>query len=194
MILGEIFTRFVEKSPVSVMVVGMIERVLGAERINEIFNQTSVYQYTRALMFSTVFDLLSYAVFEKLDKLFQEEFGENNHYFFDEIQNVPEWERYVRRLQDLGKKVLITGSNASLLSRELGTRLTGRHLTYELYPFSFNEMLLLTNRSPSLESFECNQNTAVVNPLFNPLIYSHIADLPPVLYDLSSIHPSYDLF
>lgn len=93
------------------------------------------------------------ADFEKLDLIFREEFGEGGDYFFDEIQNVPEWERFVRKLQDRRKKVFITGSNASLLSRELGTRLTGRHLSYELYPFSFNEMLKLTNDSPSSGSF-----------------------------------------
>ena len=62
-------------------------------------------------------------------------------YFFDEIQNVKSWEIYIRQLHDLGKKVYVTGSNASLLSKELGTRLTGRHLRHELFPFSYLEYL-----------------------------------------------------
>ena len=49
---------------------------------------------------------------------------------------------------------MITGSNASLLSKELGTKLTGRHLTYELFPFSFKEYLESKNKKPSAESFE----------------------------------------
>ncbi|WP_342306422.1 ATP-binding protein [Methanolobus sp. ZRKC5] len=61
--------------------------------------------------------------------------------FFDEIQNIPGWERFVRRLHDGGKKIYVTGSNASMLSREMGTHLTGRHLSYSLYPYSFKEFL-----------------------------------------------------
>ena len=61
--------------------------------------------------------------------------------FFDELQEVPGWERYVRQKLDENYKVVITGSNASLLSRELGTKLTGRQLNLELFPFSFNEFL-----------------------------------------------------
>src|SRR3989344_6261730 len=69
-------------------------------------------------------------------------FGEKKIFLFDEIQNVLEWERFVRRLHDQGYKFIVTGSNASLLSQELGTRLTGRSMRVELYPFSFREYLL----------------------------------------------------
>lgn len=68
-------------------------------------------------------------------------FGEKKTFLFDEIQNVPEWERFVRRLHDQGYKFIVTGSNASLLSQELGTRLTGRSTQVELFPFSFREYL-----------------------------------------------------
>lgn len=68
-------------------------------------------------------------------------FGEKKVFLFDEIQNVPEWERFVRRLHDQGYKFIVTGSNASLLSQELGTRLTGRSLRVDLFPFSFREFL-----------------------------------------------------
>lgn len=63
----------------------------------------------------------------------------SNVLFFDEIQILPEWERYARQKLDEDYKLVITGSNASLLSRELGTRLTGRHITKELFPFSYHE-------------------------------------------------------
>src|SRR4030042_696403 len=92
--------------------------------------------------------------FEKLNDSFKELFGETKYYFLDEIQNVPGWERFVRKMQDAGKKFFITGSNASLLSRELGTKLTGRHITYELFPFSYLEMLKLRKLKPSPSSFE----------------------------------------
>ncbi len=92
--------------------------------------------------------------FEKLDLIFHEEYKECNYYFFDEIQNIPKWELFVRRLIDLKKHVIITGSNASLLSKELGTRLTGRHLTHELFPFSFKEFLKIEKAEGNVNSFE----------------------------------------
>jgi predicted AAA+ superfamily ATPase len=91
--------------------------------------------------------------FEKLDAIFKAEYGNSDYYFFDEIQNVAYWERFVRTLLDRKKKVIITGSNASLLSKELGTRLTGRHLRYELFPFSYREMLFFNGKKHSLDTF-----------------------------------------
>lgn len=71
---------------------------------------------------------------------------------FDEIQIIPEWEKYVRQKLDEGYKLVVTGSNASLLSRELGTKLTGRHITKELFPFSYHEFNLFTKLKPDEES------------------------------------------
>ncbi len=87
--------------------------------------------------------LLSFGVddFQPLNEIFYELHGTGGEYFFDEIQNVPGWERFVRRLHDGGQKVYITGSNATLMSSELGTRLTGRYVQLNLYPFSFREYL-----------------------------------------------------
>jgi hypothetical protein len=61
--LGNVFERFVEKSPISVMVRGTLERVLGAEQLDAWFDRTAQKQYTRTLLFSTVYDLLSQVVF-----------------------------------------------------------------------------------------------------------------------------------
>jgi len=91
--------------------------------------------------------------FSRLDSAFREEFGARSTYFFDEIQNVKKWELYVRAGLDSGKKFFITGSNASLLSRELGTRLTGRHTRHELYPFSYPEFLSFSRKKAGKESF-----------------------------------------
>lgn len=79
--------------------------------------------------------------FQKAYDLFLELYGEKETFYFDEIQNVEGWELFVRRLRDREMKVYVTGSNASMLSRELGTRLTGRYLQLTLYPFSFREFL-----------------------------------------------------
>jgi len=75
--------------------------------------------------------------FELLDKVISE--SKYKWLIFDEIQTIQAWEIYVRQKLDEGYQVIITGSNASLLSRELGTKLTGRHITKELFPFSFSE-------------------------------------------------------
>src|SRR2546425_4243869 len=61
--LGKVFERFIEKSPISVMVRGTLERVLGAEHLDAWYERTAHKQYTRALLFSTVYDLLSQVVF-----------------------------------------------------------------------------------------------------------------------------------
>ncbi|MFH1072848.1 MAG: ATP-binding protein [Nanoarchaeota archaeon] len=89
--------------------------------------------------------LLKFTVedFQPLYELFVELYGNRDIFYFDEIQNVVGWELFVRRLRDSGKKVYVTGSNASMLSQELGTRLTGRYIPLILYPFSFREFLLL---------------------------------------------------
>ena len=66
-------------------------------------------------------------------------YGDFHYLFIDEIQNIDEWYLFVNRLLRSGMHVLITGSNARLLSGELATHLTGRHLKVELFPFSFAE-------------------------------------------------------
>ncbi|MFH1529245.1 MAG: ATP-binding protein, partial [Pseudomonadota bacterium] len=64
------------------------------------------------------------------------------YFYFDEIQNVPGWERFIRRLLDtMDAEIVITGSSARLLSRELATSLRGRSLATEIFPFSFREYL-----------------------------------------------------
>ena len=62
--------------------------------------------------------------------------------FFDEIQNVDGWEKFVRRVYDgVSKNIFITGSNSKLLSRDIATSLRGRTITYEVFPLSFREYL-----------------------------------------------------
>jgi len=86
---------------------------------------------------------LSFTVsdFIKLHELLIELFGNKKIFLLDEIQNIEGWERFVNRMAASGYKFYITGSNASLLSKELGTKLTGRYLPVELFPFSFDEYL-----------------------------------------------------
>jgi len=62
-------------------------------------------------------------------------------FLFDEIQNLPKWELFVNRLHRQGYNLIITGSNSNLLSKELATHLTGRHVAINILPFSFSEFL-----------------------------------------------------
>lgn len=72
--------------------------------------------------------------------------------FLDEVQEVDEWQRLVRSMLDKGWSVCLTGSNASLLGKELGSKLTGRHLSHEVFPFSFREFLSFRGLDASVES------------------------------------------
>jgi uncharacterized protein len=92
--------------------------------------------------------------YKNLEAVFSERCPNSDVYFFDEIQNAPDWENYIRTLNDSGKKVYITGSNASLLSRELGTKLTGRHLEYELFPMNFFEYCTLKGIDETVSSLD----------------------------------------
>jgi hypothetical protein len=81
-----------------------------------------------------------------------EVYGDVGTIFFDEIQNLDKWELFVNRLQRRGLNLFITGSNAKLLSKELATHLTGRHLPIELFPFSFKEYLRAKGFDQKLET------------------------------------------
>ncbi len=94
------------------------------------------------------FEATSLAGFElkdtiRLDRVIEKSGAKN--LFFDEVQQLVGWERYVRTKLDEGFHVVVTGSNASVLGKELGTKLTGRHLDCELYPFDYGEYVKFTH-------------------------------------------------
>jgi predicted AAA+ superfamily ATPase len=77
-----------------------------------------------------------------------------NTLFFDEIQLVKGWEMFIHQKLNEGYRAYITGSNASLLSKEMGTHLTGRHLSSELFPFSYKEFVGFKKREYNAESLK----------------------------------------
>jgi len=86
-------------------------------------------------------------------ELYPDKKSEKVYFFFDEIQNVRNWETFVRRLYDTEQcAVYITGSSAKLLSREIATALRGRTLSYEVFPLSFSEFLRFRGIKPDLHS------------------------------------------
>ncbi len=127
-----------------------------------------------------------------LYETFLELYGEKKAFFFDEIQNVPKWENFVRRMQDKGYKFFITGSNASLLSKELGTKLTGRNLSIELFPFSFNEFLSFNGYKPQKDALSYTAERARLKSNFS--IYLMHGGMPEYLKykDLSLLKRVYE--
>ena len=86
----------------------------------------------------------SIELLEQIYRLYREKIYPSGrcYLFLDEIQNIPEWERWVRgRGETENLKIVITGSSSRLLSREVGAKLTGRHVSFELFPLSFAEFL-----------------------------------------------------
>lgn len=69
----------------------------------------------------------------------------------DEVQNLPDWDLWISKLYRRGKNLIITGSNAKMLSSEMATVLTGRYLQIEMLPFSLDETMKWKNISPDLE-------------------------------------------
>ncbi|MHB1274616.1 MAG: ATP-binding protein [Candidatus Humimicrobiaceae bacterium] len=86
-------------------------------------------------------NLLKVKNYDEIVKAIFEVYPENKYLFFDEIQNLKNWEIFVNKLQRRGHNLILTGSNAKLLSKELGTVLTGRYIPIEIFPFSFREFL-----------------------------------------------------
>jgi len=117
--------------------------------------------------------------FSILDEVLIEMYGPSGTYFFDEIQNVEKFETFVRRLQDSGKKIVLTGSNASLLSQEFGTRLTGRYKLFEVYPFSFGEFLRFQKKKISKESLYVPEEKVNLIRLFDR--YAECGGMPEYL-------------
>jgi predicted AAA+ superfamily ATPase len=121
--------------------------------------------------------------FTKLDEIIG---SENQYYFFDEIQNVDNWEIFVRNLHDKHKTICVTGSNASLLSRELGTKLTGRSIQIELLPFSYTEYCSFKKLNFDTDSYQLYikeggfpsfvkiGNKEILQQLFKDIIYRDI--------------------
>jgi uncharacterized protein len=94
---------------------------------------------------------------DQLFNLHIEIYGNEPVLFFDEIQNVVHWEKFVNRMYEKGTKVFVTGSNAKLLSSEISTSLTGRNKILELFPFSFSEFLRFSGKAYDLERLTSKQ-------------------------------------
>ena len=151
------------------------------------------------LNFSNNYDLIIEAWLE----LYPEFQLKDLYIFYDEIQELPNWEKYIRRIYDtVTNKIVLTGSNAKLLSKDIATSLRGRSLSYELMPLSFSEYLsfskidsrkifstrnkckvknlfqeyLVWGGYPELIGIESRYKSRILQEYFNVMIYKDLVE------------------
>src|SRR3989344_3439047 len=108
--------------------------------------------------------------FNRLYEILIELFGKHKNFFLDEIQNINGWERWVRRMHENDFKFFITGSNARLLSRELATLLTGRHLQFSIFPFNFREFLKFYGFELKKDDIYIIERRVLINKYFSEYV------------------------
>jgi uncharacterized protein len=109
--------------------------------------------------------------FQLLLEAFHELHGEPEYLLFDEIQNIAGWELFINRMRP-GHRVIVTGSNANLLSSEMATHLTGRFGVWALYPMSFDEFLRFRHKTPPTHRGLTTSARAAVKVLFDEYLRS----------------------
>jgi predicted AAA+ superfamily ATPase len=110
-------------------------------------------------------------IFDAYYELYPENVDRELYLFFDEVQNVPGWEVFVRRLYDRGDlKIFLTGSSSKMLSKELATSLRGRTLAFYLYPLDFREYLAFRGVEP-VRDFEYSKQRFELKKLFEEYLY-----------------------
>lgn len=153
------------------MAEGLVKVVIGPRRAGKSVFALQMLRATIGFDFAYVnFDderLMSPLDLDELLKAMAQVYGDTRTLFFDEIQNVAGWELFVNRLQRRGCNIVLTGSNAHLLSRELSTHLTGRYREFRLLPFSFTEFL-------AARSFAVDENLML--PERQGLVLKHLDD------------------
>lgn len=120
--------------------------------------------------------------FEQVYEIFLELYHPvgRKYFFLDEIQNVKGWEKWLNRLYEFEDlKIFVTGSNATLLSSEIATALTGRNRQLIVYPFSFNEFLSLRSYSITEKDFYLREKRLEIKRLFDE--YLKLGGFPEVL-------------
>jgi predicted AAA+ superfamily ATPase len=102
------------------------------------------------------------SILEEIYNIHSEIYGKEPVLFLDEIQYIYGWEKYVNRMYEQGIKIFVTGSNASLLSSEISTSLTGRNKLIELFPFSFHEYLRFKENNYDLRRMSTKTKTQIL--------------------------------
>ena len=121
----------------------LIKVITGPRRSGKSFYAVHLLQQTGSYGYVNFDDerLTTISNYDQIVSAVNGVYGNPRYLLLDEIQNLPRWELFVNRLQRQGFRLVITGSNANLLSSELASHLTGRHTVIVLFPFSFAEYL-----------------------------------------------------
>ena len=176
----------VERMPVQT---GFASIVTGVRRCGKSTLLAQWAERTRRSYLRVLFDDLRFvnfmtADFVLLGKIIAER--QPSAIILDEVQDIEGWELFVNGLLTPGRQVLVTGSNAKMLSLDLGTKLTGRHLDLRMGPFTYSEFLRFTRQADSQEalrdylvaggfpSYLPMRNRLVLESLFNDIIYRDI--------------------
>ncbi len=167
-----------------------ISSIVGARRVGKtflLFNLISKIKNRKEVLYVD-FDYPEFLDFNGADlpelvNLHLQLFGQLKYIFFDEIQNIKDWERGLKKIYE-GKKyyIFITGSSAQLLSRELASRLRGRTLSYNLFPLSFREFLAIKNiKPPSKEKYLPSERKNKIIFAFNK--YLRLGGYPQIILE-----------
>jgi len=129
----------IRRSGKSTIMKQLINKLIG----NGIDKRQILFLYLEDYEFA---DNLNLELFEKVLKEYLK-YSKNNekiYFFIDEIQKIPNWEKWIRTKYDLGEniKFIVSGSSASLLSKELSTLLTGRNISFTIMPLSYKEFII----------------------------------------------------
>lgn len=130
----------------------LIKIIIGPRRAGKSVFSFMLLQDQPFMYFNFDDEILNDVTTDELIKELHAVYGDIKTIFFDEIQNLPNWELFVNRLHRNGYNLLLTGSNAYLLSKELATALTGRHIPIEILPFDFKELLRAKNFNIDINS------------------------------------------
>ena len=102
------------------------------------------------------------------------------YFFFDEVQNVEGWERFVRRIYDtISKNIFITGSNSKLLGEEIATSLRGRTIKYEVFPLTFKEFLRFKRFvfNPEIDLYDPHKRSLLIKMFNEYLMYGGFPEI-----------------
>jgi len=102
------------------------------------------------------------SILEEIYSIHLETYGREPILFLDEIQNIDVWEKFVNRMYEQGTKLFVTGSNATLLSSEISSSLTGRNKLIELFPFSFTEFLQFIGNQYNIHQLSTKSKSFII--------------------------------
>jgi uncharacterized protein len=157
---------------------GLIHVIIGPRRAGKSFFGMHQLSKDQPIGFANFDDerLIKVQNFDEILEAILTVYSNPQTLLLDEIQNLPNWEIIANRLQRQGYQLIITGSNSNLLSSELATHLTGRHLPFRIFPFSFSEYVNALNKEMTQSELKEIFNDFLINggypePLMNSIDY-----------------------